>query len=117
MQKLWRRAYQRILRWLWTAGRREDLRISQALGEIFGDILTWDSRLWRTAIALIFRPGFLTAEFIAGRRARYVPPFRLYLIISFLIFLFLSVGSRIDALGLSGDQSDPRQVQGPWRHT
>jgi hypothetical protein len=85
---------------------REDLHVAQALGEIFGDIFTWDSRIWRTLFALIFRPGFLTAEFIAGRRASYVPPFRLYIIISFLIFLVLSVGSRIDALDIDGDKSD-----------
>ena len=74
-------------------GQREgrgELFFFQALGEITGDVFTWDSRFWRTLIPLIFRPGFLTAEFIAGRRARYLPPFRLYLIISFVLFLVVS---------------------------
>lgn len=80
-------------------GQREgrgDLRLGAAIVEIFDEGFTWDSRFWRTLSALILRPGLLTADFIAGRRARYVPPFRLYLIISFLTFLTMSVGSQID---------------------
>ncbi len=76
---------------------RDEARLGAALSEIFDEAFTWDSRLWRTLSALILRPGLLTADFNAGRRARYVPPFRLYLIISFLTFLVLSVGSRLDS--------------------
>jgi hypothetical protein len=74
-------------------GQREgrgELYFFQALGEITGDVFTWDSRFWRTLAPLMFLPGFLTAEFIAGRRMRYLPPFRLYLIISFVLFLVVS---------------------------
>jgi hypothetical protein len=49
-----------------------------------------DSRLWRTLTTLWFKPGKLTAEFVAGRRAAYLPPFRLYLILSIIFFLMLS---------------------------
>ncbi len=52
------------------------------------DLTHADSRLWRTLSALLFRPGFLTAEFLAGRRARYLPPVRLYLVLSVAFFLF-----------------------------
>lgn len=72
---------------------RRDLLFSEAVGEAVGDIFSWDSRFWRTLLPLLFRPGHLTAEFIAGHRARYVPPFRLYLIISFLLFLALSISA------------------------
>ena len=67
------------------------LTFGAVAGELFDDIFSWDSRIWRTLVALVFRPGFLTAEFLAGRRARYVPPFRLYLIISFVLFLVVSL--------------------------
>ncbi|MBV8405773.1 MAG: DUF3667 domain-containing protein, partial [Gammaproteobacteria bacterium] len=40
--------------------------------------------------ALLLRPGYLTREFLAGRRARYLPPVRLYLVISLLFFLWAS---------------------------
>jgi len=52
-----------------------------------------DSRLWRTLYLLCFKPGKLTQEFIAGRRAAYLPPFRLYLVLSILFFLVASVSS------------------------
>ena len=46
-----------------------------------------DARVWRTLLPLLTRPGFLTREYFAGRRARYLQPFRLYLILSVLFFL------------------------------
>lgn len=46
-----------------------------------------DSRLWRSLGYLLARPGLLTREFLEGRRARYLPPFRLYLVISVVFFL------------------------------
>ncbi len=57
------------------------------LGEATEDLTHADSRLWRTLVALVFRPGFLTREYFAGRRARYLPPVRLYLVLSVLVFL------------------------------
>ncbi|MBI5069280.1 MAG: DUF3667 domain-containing protein [Deltaproteobacteria bacterium] len=45
-----------------------------------------DSRLWRTLHALSLRPGRLTAEYFAERRASYLPPFRLYLVLSLAFF-------------------------------
>ena len=70
---------------------RGDFSFGDVAGELLDELLSWDSRFWRTLVPLVFRPGFLTAEFIAGRRARYVPPFRLYLIISFVLFLVVSL--------------------------
>jgi Protein of unknown function (DUF3667) len=49
-----------------------------------------DSRLWRTLKYLWFKPGRLTQEFVAGKRIAYLPPFRLYLILSLLFFLIFS---------------------------
>ena len=91
-------------------GQREgrgDWRFRDALADVFGEVFRLDSRLWRTLYALVLRPGLLTAEFNAGRRARYVPPFRLYLIISFLTFLVLSIGARLDAFQAGGDDAAP----------
>jgi hypothetical protein len=68
-----------------------------------------DSRLWLTLKYLWFAPGRLTKEFIAGRRAAYLPPFRLYLVLSIILFLIASLsytrGEAIrfdDAPGSSG---------------
>ena len=51
------------------------------------DLTHADSRLWGTLAALLFKPGSLTREFLAGRRARYLPPVRLYLVLSVVFFL------------------------------
>jgi Protein of unknown function (DUF3667) len=63
--------------------------------ELFGEVtevLTHsDSRLWRTLRALLFRPGFLTQQFLAGRRASYLSPFRLYFAMSVIFFLVVSI--------------------------
>jgi hypothetical protein len=45
-----------------------------------------DGRLWRTLQWLLLRPGRLTLEYFADRRARYVPPFQLYFVISVAFF-------------------------------
>jgi hypothetical protein len=61
------------------------------LREGFEDFTHADSRLWRTLGALAFRPGFLTQEFLHGRRARYLPPVRLYLVLSVVFFLIAGI--------------------------
>ena len=58
------------------------------------DLTHADSRLWRTLAALLFRPGYLTREFLAGRRVRYLPPLRLYLVLSVAFFIWAGLDSR-----------------------
>jgi len=60
-------------------------------GEALESVSHADSRLWRTLWYLLARPGFLTREFFAGRRVSYLPPFRLYLVISVLFFLTVQI--------------------------
>jgi hypothetical protein len=63
--------------------------VAHFAAEAFESISHADSRLWKTLWYLVSRPGFLTREFFAGRRVRYLPPFRLYLVISVVFFLAL----------------------------
>lgn len=49
--------------------------------------LNLESRVWLSLRPLLFAPGRLTNEYIAGRRTRYLPPFRIYLVFSLLFFL------------------------------
>jgi hypothetical protein len=65
--------------------------VTHFAGEAFESVSHADSRLWRTLRYLLARPGFLTREFFAGRRVSYLPPFRLYLVISVLFFLVAGV--------------------------
>jgi hypothetical protein len=63
----------------------------ELLHELLEGITHSDSRLWRTLRTLWFKPGKLTEEFVAGRRVAYLPPFRLYLVLSILFFLLASL--------------------------
>jgi hypothetical protein len=62
----------------------------ELLHELLEGITHSDSRLWRTLTTLWFKPGKLTEEFVAGRRVAYLPPFRLYLVLSVILFLMAS---------------------------
>jgi hypothetical protein len=65
--------------------------LRQLMSEALGDLLAFDSRILRTLRPLILRPGFLTAEWSAGRRVAYVPPLRLYVFVAALLFLLMAV--------------------------
>ncbi len=67
--------------------RNRLISIWQLLKEAFGDLLELDSRLWKTIIPLLIRPGQLTRDYLEGRRARYMPPFRTYLVLSVIFFV------------------------------
>lgn len=60
--------------------------------EFVGHYVALEGRLWKTLRCLLFKPGFLTAEYIAGRRKRYVEPLRVYLTFSIIFFALLKLG-------------------------
>jgi hypothetical protein len=62
----------------------------ELLHDLLEGLTHFDSRVWRTLSCLWFKPGKLTEEFVAGRRVAYLPPFRLYLILSLTFFLIAS---------------------------
>ena len=55
------------------------------------DIVNFDSRILRTARALLFEPGELPRAFRKGRTQPFVPAIRLYLFVSLIFFVLLSV--------------------------
>ncbi len=62
--------------------------LKDILAEV-GDIVNLDSRIIRSIFPFLFKPGFLTREYLAGKRKTYMSPFRLYLLMS-LLFFFLA---------------------------
>jgi len=67
----------------------------QFMRDATGRYIAYDGKFWRTLAALLFRPGFLTREYLAGRRQRYIGPARLFLVSSLVLFatLRLATGS------------------------
>lgn len=59
------------------------------LHDALGRYVALDSRMWRTLAFLLVRPGFLTREYLAGRRLRYVRPGRLLLVLALALFAAL----------------------------
>src|SRR5690349_14813331 len=59
--------------------------------EAAGRYVAMDGRLWRTLAALVGRPGYLTQEYFAGRRKRYIRPARLFLVLYLLLFAVIGL--------------------------
>ncbi len=62
------------------------LSVGELGEEALDQFLSLDGKVLRTLKLLLFRPGALTKEFLAGRRVQYVSPLRLYLLCSLLFF-------------------------------
>lgn len=54
-----------------------------------------DSRIWRTVVALLFRPGLLSHEYMEGRRARWISPISLFLAVCVIYFVAPLHGSDV----------------------
>ncbi len=61
--------------------------------DFLGNVVAFDSRLFKTIYSLILKPGHLTAEFFRGKRMSYAPPFRIFIFLSFLLFLMLQIAT------------------------
>ena len=65
--------------------------------EAIEGLTNFDGRFWNTLPRLIYRPGQLTRDYLAGHRAAQVPPFRIYL--TAVIVLLFAWGVSQEATG------------------
>ena len=96
--------------------------------DVATELWGWDGRILLSLRTLVRHPGKLSVEFLEGRRARYLTPFRLYLIASVSYFLLaasapdvqldsgetLMVGLRVGvtATDSARDANDPNPGRG-----
>jgi len=66
------------------------------ISHFFKDITHFDGRFFSTLKYLMFRPGFLSLEYMNGRRASYVNPIRMYIFTSAFFFLIFFSFFKID---------------------
>jgi uncharacterized protein DUF3667 len=67
--------------------REEDLTLREFLEDTTQELAHWEGKVPQTLKTLFLQPGRLTLDFLAGRRVRWLPPLRLYLICSLAYFL------------------------------
>lgn len=57
-----------------------------AIAEFVGDYFHADGKFLKSILPLLFRPGYMTNEYNAGKREKFIHPFRLYIFISIVYF-------------------------------
>lgn len=80
------------------------------INHFFRDVTHFDGKFFSTLGLLITKPGFLSAEYVRGRRASYLNPIRMYIFTSaiffFLFFTFFKLKSdnfvRQDSMKVNG---------------
>jgi len=97
-------------------GQREEPRVPtvrSVLGEVINALFGLESKLWRSLWALVAKPGHLTQEFLSGKRQKYTTPFRLYLLLSIMVFAFMAytgAGININVSDSSNTQSSTERT-------
>lgn len=74
---------------------KKKLALSDFFGEFLSSIVNYDSRLRHTVKDLLFRPGVITRNYVAGQRFRYANPFRFFLSTSIIYFLIQGLVSSV----------------------
>ena len=73
------------------------------------ELLHVDGKIFRSVRLLLTKPGFLSREYFAGRRARYISPIRLYLIFSVVYF---GVSALMSTPLTEQDRAELQKLQG-----
>lgn len=80
----------------------KQLSLKDFFDEFFSTIFTYDSRLRYTLKDLLFKPGTITKNYVAGQRLKYANPFRFFLSVSIIYFLIQGLSTNI---GFDSDTS------------
>lgn len=82
------------------------------LHEFIAHYVALEGKLWRSLKLLLFKPGFLSREYIEGRRVRYIEPLRLYLTFSIIFFALFKMGGG-EIVNLGSSDAAPPAVSAP----
>jgi hypothetical protein len=72
--------------------------ILHLIGEAFEGLTHMDGRVWTTLRRLAARPAQLTRDYLDGKRASQIPPFRLYLVVLLVLFMSGSVSAWLNPM-------------------
>jgi hypothetical protein len=82
--------------------------IGHVVYEFIESVFHFDTKVWNTLKAIVTKPGVITSDFVTGKRARYVPPARLYVFVAFFFFLMLNKVS--DKWVKQATELDPKTI-------
>ena len=90
------------------------------VGHFFHNLTHYDGKIISTLKYLLIRPGFLSREYLVGRRAGYLHPIHMYVVTStFFFFIFFSV-FHLNNSGKPADRSIARittdSIYGNWNN-
>lgn len=90
---------------------QENLQIKESFGHMMNhaisDYFHFDHQFFHTLKPLVFKPGYLTNEYMAGRRAQYLHPVKMYIFISLVYFVLLFQNSHEKVTTKPVDLSKP----------
>ncbi len=90
------------------------------VSHFFNDITHFDGKFFSSLKWLILKPGFLTQEYVNGRRASYLNPVRMYLFTSAIFFLiyfsFFSPAEQKHDPGFAMSKADSFHVKAALAH-
>ena len=85
------------------------------VSHFFQDITHFDGKFFHTLRYLVWKPGFISREYINGRRASYLNPVRMYVFTSAFFFLVFFTVYKVDTLevkkGISYDGKTIDMIQ------
>ena len=80
--------------------------------DFMGTMFAFDTRFFKTLAALITSPGHYSSEFVEGKRATYMQPFKFYVFVSFVFFLLLHLKTG-EFISSNSENLNPTSITAP----
>ncbi len=90
---------------------KKKLNLADLVREFLSSMFAYDSRVQQSFKAIITSPGRIAREYVAGKRVKYVNPFRFFIFIAVVFFLLVSWLLPYEAMHRSQNDrpDDPRE--------
>jgi len=94
---------------------QENLQMKESFGHMIthavSDYFHFDDQFFHTLKPLLFKPGKLTVEYLAGHRASYLHPVKMYIFISLIFFILFFRNSKEEMINVKhSKQSEQKGI-------
>lgn len=108
------RSYDHDFQYCPHCGQKHEERIftlKELLSDFLGSMFSFDSKAFHSLPKLILKPGQLTVDYLNGKRASNLSPFRMYLFFSVVLFLLLPMVIKDDSVFKVNDDVKVRDAK------